>query len=392
MERSGRTIKIATAIIFLALAAYMIAGFIIGGQDSLRTVTVTGMSMNDSIMTEGWCVRDEEYMLSPEGGATVTIDEGAKIARGEAVAISYNSQSDLRRAEEIRSLTVRIGLLEASKTVKNPTEAAKAGIRTVAHMAASGDLSEMDAALYDLDLYLFGDGEVDTASVDAEINEARLRIQGLQAKAGGRGIIYAEKSGTFSSNADGLEGITPEMLTGSLTPTEVRDMFTHPARVPDAAFGKVSKGIRWYYVTLVDSKWASRLTGMGRITVKFTRSYSDTVEMSVRSIGQAEDGKCVLILSSDRYLQAVAGVRELVGEIIISNESGVRVPKEAVHLNEDGETVVYIVKKLQASEVKVTILGEDGGWYMVDGGNALRPGNEVITRAPNLSDGAVVLN
>ncbi|MBQ4427992.1 MAG: hypothetical protein II881_09645 [Oscillospiraceae bacterium] len=392
MERSGRTIKIATAIIFIALAVYIIAGVITGGQNSLRTVTVTGMSMNDSIMTEGWCVRDEEYMLSPEGGATVTIDEGAKIARGEAVAISYNSQSDLRRAEEIRSLTVRIDVLEASKTVKNPAEAAKAGVRTVAHMASTGDLSDLDTALYDLDLYLFGDGEVDTASVDAEINEAKLRIQGLQSKAGGRGIIYAEKSGTFSSNTDGLEGITPDILTGALTPSEVRDMFTHPARVPDSAFGKISRGIRWYYVTLVDSKWASRLTGIGKITVKFTRSYSDTVDMTVQSIGQAEDGKCVLVLSSDRYLQAVAGVRELIGEIILSNESGVRVPKEAVHLNDNGEPIVYVIKKLQASEVKVTILGEEGSWYMVDGGSALRPGNEVITRAPNLYDGAVVLD
>ena len=392
MERSGRTIKIATAIIFIALAVYIIAGVITGGQNSLRTVTVTGMSMNDSVMTEGWCVRDEEYMLSPEGGATVTIDEGAKIARGEAVAISYNSQSDLKRAEEIRSLTVRIGLLEASKTVKNPTEAAKEGVRTVAHMASTGDLSDLDTALYDLDLYLFGDGEVDTASVDAEINEAKLRIQGLQSKAGGRGIIYAEKSGTFSSNTDGLEGITPDMLTGALTPSEVRDMFTRPERVPDSAFGKISRGIRWYYVTLVDSKWASRLTGIGKITVKFTRSYSDTVDMTVQSIGQAEDGKCVLVLSSDRYLQAVAGVRELIGEIILSNESGVRVPKEAVHLNDNGEPIVYVIKKLQASEVKVTILGEEGSWYMVDGGSALRPGNEVITRAPNLYDGAVVLD
>ncbi|MBR0063343.1 MAG: hypothetical protein IJP67_04185 [Oscillospiraceae bacterium] len=392
MERSGRTIKIATAIIFIALAVYIIAGVITGGQNSLRTVTVTGMSMNDSVMTEGWCVRDEEYMLSPEGGATVTIDEGAKIARGEAVAISYNSQSDLRRAEEIRSLTVRIDVLEASKTVKNPAEAAKAGVRTVAHMASTGDLSDLDTALYDLDLYLFGDGEVDTASVDAEINEAKLRIQGLQSKAGGRGIIYAEKSGTFSSNTDGLEGITPDMLTGALTTSEVRDMFTHPARVPDSAFGKISRGIRWYYVTLVDSKWASRLTGIGKITVKFTRSYSDTVDMTVQSIGQAEDGKCVLVLSSDRYLQAVAGVRELIGEIILSNESGVRVPKEAVHLNDNGEPIVYVIKKLQASEVKVTILGEEGSWYMVDGGSALRPGNEVITRAPNLYDGAVVLD
>lgn len=391
MERNDRVIKIATAIIFAALAVYVIASFLSGGS-SLKTVTVTGMSMNESIATEGWCVREEEYMLSPEGGATVTVDECAKVSRGEAVAISYNSQSDLRRAEEIRSLTVRIAALEASKNIKSPKEAARTAVRSLARMAASGDLSSLDPTLYDLDLYLFGDGEIDLESIDSEISEATLRIQGLRSAAGGRGMIYAEKSGTFSSNVDGYEGVTPAMLTGSLSPDELKEMFRSPGRVPDAAFGKLSRGISWYYATLVDSKWATRLTGIGRVNVRFTKTYSNTVTMSVEAVGQAKDGKCVVILKCDRFLQQVAGIRELVGEIIFSNDSGVRVPKEAVHLNDEGRTIVYVLRKLQAFEVEVTILGEEGDWYMVEGGSALRPGNEVITRAENLHDGAVVMS
>lgn len=392
MERNDRPIKITTLIIFFALAAYMIAGFLSGGGSSLRTVAVTGMSMNESVMTEGWCVREEEYLLSPEGGATVTVEEGDKISRGQSIAISFDSQSDLKRAEEIRSLTLRISALEASKSVKNPAEAARAGVAGIARIAASGSLDGLDATLNDLDLYLFGDGTIDTAAVDAEIEEDQRRIQGLQAMAGGRGIIYAEKSGTFSSNVDGFEGVKPSMLSGALTPSEVKRMFTNPERVPDSAFGKLSRGIRWYYVTLVDSSWASKITGLRTLDVKFTRTYSNTVSMTLSAIGQAEDGKCVLVLSSDRYLGSVAGVREMIGEIILSNETGVRVPKEAVHLNDAGEPVVFVLSKLQASEVKITILGEEGNWYMVDGGSALRPGNEVITRAENLHDGAVVTN
>ena len=112
MERSDRLIKFVTVVVFVALVIY--AGFSLyqTRDDSLRTVPATAMVLRRSVITTGYAVRDEEVLVSPEGGASVSVTEGARVASGSTVAITYNSGSDLERAEEIQELAIRIRALE----------------------------------------------------------------------------------------------------------------------------------------------------------------------------------------------------------------------------------------------------------------------------------------
>ena len=202
--------------------------------------------------------------------------------------------------------------------------------------------------------------------------------------------IDAKAEGTFTSAVDGFESITPDMLE-DLSPDGLREIFSSPDMMELNPIGKLITGIRWYYAAIVEEDAAVWLSPGDTVRLDFTRTYSASLDMTVESVGDSHDGECVIVFSCDRFMQNVASLRELTATIVFESLSGIRVPKEAVHLDEEGDTLVYILEGLQASAVYVDIIAESGDYYMVEEtGEGLRTGDQIITRANNLYDGAVV--
>ena len=128
------------------------------------------------------------------------------------------------------------------------------------------------------------------------------------------------------------------------------------------------------------------------------------VNMRIDRVGQVEDGRCVVVLSSDRYLAETTLLRTQTLEIIFDRREGLRVPKAAVHIlmkGEDetgnsipGSTGVYAVVNGQAEFKKVEVLAEGRQFYVVrsldEGKTTLRAGDQVIVRGHDIHDGKVL--
>ena len=168
-------------------------------------------------------------------------------------------------------------------------------------------------------------------------------------------------------------------------------LFASSKRVGSSVIGKLVHGIKWYYVTTMDEEAAVKLKPGGNAKLRFSKTYSAELNMKVESVGQEQNGKCVVVFSSTKYLQDVTALREMMAEIVFDSETGIRVPQEAVHVDENGKTFVYILEGLRASAVHVDITDENGDYYMVaESKNGLRTGDRIIVKANNLYDGAVV--
>lgn len=102
---------------------------------------------------------------------------------------------------------------------------------------------------------------------------------------------------------------------------------------------------------------------------------------------------CVVLFSSDRGVHDIASLRGLRADVVFDVISGIRVPKEAIHI-EDGVTYVFLQTGVRAERVRVEILLESGDSYLVrDGaasGTPLRAGSTIIVRANNLYHGKIV--
>lgn len=393
MERSDSLIKFISFLVFIALLIYMGYALYLSRSNPLKTVLAVSMDLSEGIDTEGYAVREEQVLTAASGSVYVTAGEGEKVASGADVAVSYSGDAALERAESIRTLELQIEQIEAALSGKSINESARASILNLSEAVGKGDLSGLDAIILDINTYITGAGISDNAEeLTLTLNNLQTRLNSLVATRSGTTSITAPHSGTFSAHVDGFESISPEDFSNSTTPDELYKMFSKTSSVGNNVFGKLVSGIKWYYVTVMDKQSAAKLSSSSKVTVAFSRTYSSTITMNVVYLGAVdENGECVVVLSSSEYLQDIISVRDMTAKIIFSASSGIQIPKEAIHIDDEGTTYIYVLKGLQAQRVDVEILGETGNYYMVSKDDTdLRIGDEIITKAATLYDGAVV--
>jgi len=390
LERSDSLIKLVSLLVFAALVIYIGVSAYTRNTDPLRTVQAVEMSLSDSVETTGMLVRYEER-VNAAGSVTLAAEDGEKVAWGQTIARSYKGAESLARAEEMHRLTVQEKQLEDILNGDGGVKSARDSVSELAAVISSGELSQLDAAVLSVRATVMNQGGTDEDAIRRELQATKDRLSQLDYESLSDTAITSPAAGVFSSVTDGFEGVSPDDLTTALMPEEFTALFDAPQRTA-GSFGKVVTGIRWYYATVVDADVAGRLMGRSTINARFERTYSGTVVMDIVNIGPVSEGKCVVTFASDRYLHEVAGLREMTAHLVFSSLEGIRVPREAVHLDDKGQTFVYLLEGLQSERMDVNILGQDDEGYLVEKtGDGIRLGDEIITKADGLADGAVVV-
>ena len=123
--------------------------------------------------------------------------------------------------------------------------------------------------------------------------------------------------------------------------------------------------------------------------------------MTVERISDPENGKVVVVLSSKEFLSDTTLLREQTVSLVYSSTTGIRIPKNALYQNEEGQWGVYVVVGAFAEFKPVDIVDDEEDYYLVNpvevapGDNneakrSLRAGDEIILSGEELYDGKVV--
>ena len=221
-----------------------------------------------------------------------------------------------------------------------------------------------------------------------------------------------DRPGIFSGVTDGFESlVTPDMLEG-LTPAALDELLSRPPQSDGTAVGKLITDSTWEFVCALSEEEAGELTEGKKVSVQFSRDWSGTVEMRVERIGAPQDGRVVVILSSDRFLSDTTLLRKQTVDLVFSSTSGIRVPVEAIRTEQRTETDqetgrsrevqitgVYAVVGIQAEFKQVEVLDQRDGYCVVravttgsarNDKKALRSGDQVIVKGRDLFDGKVI--
>src|SRR5699024_8737531 len=142
---------------------------------------------------------------------------------------------------------------------------------------------------------------------------------------------------------------------------------------------------------------ADQLTGVktgDTAPVTFASQFYESIPMTVERLGQEEQGGRLLVLSCDKYIQNATLLRQQSADIVFTTYAGLRVPKEAIRVNENGSVGVYVLEGSNAVWKSVNILHDNGETYVVEldksSVNNLWPGDEIIVTGRDLYDGKVV--
>ena len=239
------------------------------------------------------------------------------MAKGGTVALVYQDSSGLERREQLQQLEMEKEQLEYAleRTGAGGGDASQLTDQVLdAHRGAARgrgrrDLTDLERQSMDLKSLVYkreyaygGTGEESADAIQAALDEVDSQISSLSSQAAqSTQSITASQSGIFSGYVDGYESLlTPEVLE-TVTPAQLDDLAGQASEEDQTAVGKLITDSTWYFACALPQEDAERLVEGRSVTVRFSRDWSGEVDMTVERVGEPEDGRCAVVLSTDRY-------------------------------------------------------------------------------------------
>ncbi len=407
MRKAELATKIISAVVVLAVVAYMTVYIISALSNPLETSEAVLATAEDTVSIDGWFARNEERLYAASGGATLAVrDEGEKVAEGESLIVSYTSVEGRRARERISELDARIAELETARgesgvgDINRINEELESKISDLAYRVSTGafdaaveDAGELGTLILrrDYSSGRYGEDMLEEAVEDLKDERSRLEAN----LSGSETSVYAARSGYFSSSADGYEELLTLDSVLDMTPADVHALETAGVN-GGGSCGRLVTSFGWRFVSAMKEADAKQLAEGSWVTMRFNGEFTGEVRVRVYQIGEPQDGECAVVFSCATDITPVIGLRREQAELVLREYEGVRVPKAAVRVDEDGNAGVYTLVAMQTNFVKIDIATayETENYYIVsydasDAGS-IRPGDEIIVHSKNLYDGKVI--
>lgn len=418
MKNNSLGTKLLMAAVTLGLAAYFGFQAVRYFSDPLSTIPAYNYRVEEAVSVSGYVVRQEQVLPDQTGGVLqVRRAEGERVSVGGTVAAVYADQTSVDRQTEIEALNARIGQLQYAREAEVGVEVAQkldTQIRrnildyraalTAGHL---GDAQKQGAQLR-AQVLKRDYTNTDTTDLTLQIQELQAQVKDLKAQiAGAVQRVTAPVSGLYSAVVDGYETVlTPESIL-ELTPSQLSAVKADSGTT--SGVGKLVLGDSWYYVAAMRTEEAQAPKEAGELTLRFAKGVERDLTVTVAHVGPEENGRCVVVFEGKTYLAELTLLRQQSAQIISDSVEGIRVPEEALRVvtttqtDADGNTTeskdigVYCVVGVEARFKPVEILYSGENFVLVRADQPsdketlrLRPGDEVILSARDLSDGKVV--
>lgn len=423
MKQGTLNSKIVALLLLAAVVIYLAVSAWRSFRDPFSTALTYSYTVDDSMEATGFLVRQEQVLTGTGGVVEVLPQEGEKVSRGGTVALLYQDSSGLARKEELEQLELEKEQLEyaiarldqgGGDSAQLSQQVLKA-IVALRGCVASGDLTGLESQSLELKSliykreYAFGETEGENAAdLQAALDSVNSQISTLSAQAAqSTQRVTASQSGVFSGYVDGYESLlTPEMLA-TITPGQLDQLSAQRPPADSTAVGKLVTDSTWYFVCALDQEDAQRLIEGRSVTIRFSRDWSGELDMTVERIGDAENGRSAVVFSADKFLSDTTLLRRQTVELVFDSTTGIRVPRQALRVDQqtvtDEETGaesqvsvpgVYALVGEQAEFKPVTVLYQGDSFVLVEPAQSnrksLRAGDVVIVASDQLYDGMVI--
>lgn len=403
MKQGHTYINIVLGLFIAAVVCYFGYYLYSANYEPLRTVTAIEYEAGSGSYTTGFVVRDETVIAQEYEITALTVSEGERVASGQTIAIGYDSEDAQDRQSRIAQLEHELEQLGYAQSFSSDaSEQAEleaqieSNLQAMSRSVARRDMNacvDRSAAVKGLVLRQASSEEdlADLSQRIAALNAERISL--MEQSAAETTTVTAPDSGSFSGSVDGYEGVLTPASLQEMTLSRLQRL--EPGTQTEGVLGKLIHGSTWYYITAVDSQSLGSVRAGDKLPVSFASSIYDDLTMKVERIGKPENGKQILVLSYDRYMQDVTLLREQSATVVFSSCAGLRVPKEAIRVTEDRRTGVYVLEAGAAEWKFVDLLHDNGESYVVkldkSSTDNLWPGDEILITAEELYDGKVVV-
>ena len=408
MKNASLGTKLITLVLLLGVVTYF--GFQAWRYfvDPETTTLVYAYRAEHTLTLNGLVVRDESVIDCGETLLELTRAEGERVASGKPLAIVYRSAQALQDAQELAALREQLEQLEYARTAAADTEAAlrldadiESDLIALRASLAGGNYAALDADVSALKTTVLRREYAyrGTADLGGRIEALNAQIASAAGSLSGASrVISAPFAGTYSAVTDGYESVLTPAALETLTPSQFEALAPSGAT---STVGKLIRGDRWYYAAVVDEADARAIGGKSSYELAVS-GVDLPLPVTVASVSRAENGRCLVVFSGNQYLSYVTMLRAQSAELILEAYTGLRVPKNAIRIGEDGSLGVYCLIGRQSYFKPVNVLYQGEDYCLVEPGEieaardsdlvlfTLRANDEVLISATDLYSGKVV--
>ncbi|MBQ4545294.1 MAG: hypothetical protein II996_06965 [Oscillospiraceae bacterium] len=405
MKQEGTVSRIITVVLGLFLMAYIGYQAYRALYNPVKTVSAVYTEVDDSVSLDGYVIRDERIVSGNYGSGVLEMNmyEGERVANGSAVAVVYADEASARRSHEAAEISEQIDRMTTLYSQSGESYDIDAANDRIAECAVSlvrmhqeGVSDTTDTAVEELKLrtllheYIYRD-KSELLGVIEKLREEKSK---LGAAASVKKRIYAPSAGYFSQYVDGYEGVLNSSLVLDARPSEFSSACDKYA-IPDGnAMGKLISTNKWYFAAVTDESSSKRLSEGDYMTLKFQDKSLPQVQGEVVRITEPENGKVLVVFLCNTHISSFTKVRKATVQAVIKTYTGLKVPREALRVSDDGQNGVYCLIDSQVKFKPIEIIFEKDSYYVsaYDSSDtkSLLLYDEVVVSAKNLENRKIV--
>lgn len=351
MRQKGILIKILSVLSALIIFGYLgVQVYELVGKN-YRTATVQAQTVSESVNAEMYIIRDEVVLDSNGSGVILPIAvNGERVSRGSEIAAFFPSEQSASNYSMLKTLNEKLavykkisaGLKLANADIEKLSEEINTDFVGILNLAYNNDLSELSdyelAFAEKLSRKQISLGE--TVDCSAAIAELEAQIAALSSSSTPSSIVAAESSGYYVSRLDGYEGRLSASDIDTLTVQRLNDAFNgEETATSKQALGKIISGYSWYIACVLDNGAASTLKLNSEYALRLGNS---SIKATAYAVKPATDGENLVIFKCNLMNEQLATLRRVSGSVTLNEYTGLKVSKQALRVNEDNITGVYV--------------------------------------------------
>lgn len=350
----NKVIKILFIILAVIGVIYLTAKIYSITARTYKTEVVTEQTVLETIDAEMFVIRDETILTVSSSGVTVPLAEnGERVSKGSAIAATFSSEAAAENYVEAQALENK---LQAYQKIDGQLRLANIDLDKLTDEIDSEFASILDSVynndfsdLSDLKLSFSEKISRKQISLDqavdcsAEIAELQNLISALNSGGTPSEIINAEISGYYVSKEDGYENILTVSDIETLTAEQLEEALKSEKKdATSGSIGKIIDGYNWYVAAIVDSTQAKEFSDRKNVRLIFGDSDEDTVTTYLHSVETVNEKESLVIFRCNLMNERLTSLRKIEGKIVVSEYKGLKVRRDAIRLDENGNEGVYV--------------------------------------------------
>ncbi len=401
-------------IIFILVYIPSLVHWIYG--KTISTDMIRMGSIEDSINTEGFLVRDEEIMKSPfEGKCIPNVSDGEKVPANFTVA-TILKDSTKKMYDDLNDLELRILKVQKEKSenqeffsqdIARLENEVNKRVQLLIEQGNNNSISKARALKDDINGILQKKAEIigNRGPADAFLNSLMKDREKLKQQINAnKGEIITKSPGIICYTVDGYESmlnpagirnLTPKMLEGIKTRENVKS-FSGKSVELNKPFAKLIKDFEYFVVFSLECEKAKDFKVDDGIRIRIN-DINKVMDTSIYYKSNLQDGRYILAVKVDKGISETAGLRKASVDIIKKSYDGYKVPlKSLSQIDQSSMTAkITLVKANYASIRDIRIKGMNEEFAVIESSNdAYRNGvglyDMFVLNPQNIQEGQLI--